>query len=256
MDEELFKYTCQEYAEGNSFFTYINDSPESLSSCCRLSSKISKPQFNFTNGQVGEMTGSKNVITLDLNRIIQDCNRDYNIKQRGKWKDNSSLISNYLIVILDRVYKYQTAYNACLTHLYDKGLLTAYNAGFIDLRKQYLTIGINGLNQAAEFLGIKCNKNDDYKEFCNLIFTTIKEQNALHKTKELMFNTEFTPCESASIKLYNRDKKDGYWVPSDTNLYASYIFKPNDSEISILDKIYLHGKDFCGDNLDGRKTAC
>lgn len=193
VDEELFKYACKEYSEGNSFFTYINDSPESLSSCCRLSSKLSKPQFNFTNGQVGEMTGSKNVITLDLNRIIQDCNRNYNIKQHGKWKDNSSFISNYLIAILDRVYKYQTAYNACLTHLYDKGLLTAYNAGFIDLRKQYLTIGINGLNQAAEFLGIKCNKNDDYKEFCNLIFTTIKEQNALHKTKDLMFNTEFTP---------------------------------------------------------------
>lgn len=162
----------------------------------------------------------------------------------------------YLTKILERVYKYQTAYNACLTHLYNAGLLTSYNAGFIDLKKQYLTIGINGLNQAAEFLGIKCNKNENYKDFCNLIFKTIKEQNNLHRTKDLMFNTEFTPCESASIKLYNRDKKDGYWVPSDTNLYASYIFKPNDINISVLDKIYLHGRDFCGDNLDGRKTAC
>ena len=70
-----------------------------------------------------------------------------------------------------------------------------------------------------------------------------------------MFNTEFTPCESAAVKLYNRDKKDGYWVPDDTNLYASYIFKPNDNEISILDKIYLHGRDFCGDNLDGGSAA-
>lgn len=61
--------------------------------------------------------------------------------------------------------------------------------------------------------------------------------------------------ESAAIKLYNRDKKDGYWVPDDTNLYASYIFKPNDAEISILDKIYLHGADFCGDNLDGGSAA-
>ena len=123
------------------------------------------------------------------------------------------------------------------------------------MKKQYLTIGINGLNQAAEFLGIKCNKNENYKDFCNLIFKTIKEQNNLHRTKDLMFNTEFTPCESASIKLYNRDKKDGYWVPSDTNLYASYIFKPNDINISILDKIYLHGRDFCGDNLDGGSAA-
>lgn len=265
VDKDLFKYTCQEYAEGNSFFTYINDSPESLSSCCRLSSKISKPQFNFTNGQVGEMTGSKNVITLNMNRIIQDWftfinhlhygNTGENLKPNEVFNSKCSL-PNYLIGILDRVYKYQTAYNACLTHLYNAGLLTSYNAGFIDLKKQYLTIGINGLNQAAEFLGIKCNKNENYKDFCNLIFKTIKEQNNLHRTKDLMFNTEFTPCESASIKLYNRDKKDEYWVPSDTNLYASYIFKPNDINISVLDKIYLHGRDFCGDNLDGRKTAC
>ena len=257
VDEELFEYTCQEYAEGNSFFTYINDSPESLSSCCRLSSKISKPQFNFTNGQVGEMTGSKNVITLNMNRIIQDFTRQtFGHRVDFEWQYiNRKELKAYLCTILDRIYKYQTAYNACLTYLYENGLLTAYNAGFISLKKQYLTIGINGLNQAAEFLGMKCNKNNDYKDFCNLIFSTIKEQNTLHKTKELMFNTEFTPCESASIKLYNRDKKDGYWVPEDTNLYASYIFKPNDTEISILDKLYLHGRDFCGDNLDGGSAA-
>lgn len=161
----------------------------------------------------------------------------------------------YLVNILNRIYKYQISYNECLYDLFNAGLLPVYSAGFIDLKKQYLTIGINGLNQSAEYLGIKCNNNEDYKRFCNLIFSTIKEQNALHKTKKVMFNTEFTPCESAAIKLYNRDKNDGYWVPEDTNLYASYIFKPNDAEISILDKIYLHGADFCGDNLDGGSAA-
>lgn len=257
LDKDLAEYAAQEYAQGNSFFTYISDSADSLSSCCRLSSKISKPQFNFTNGQLSEMTGSKNVITLDFNRIVQDfCKK----AERGKikytgYKDFLAFLKDYLIHILDRIYKYQTAYNETLKYLQSKHLLTVYDAGFIDMKKQYLTIGINGLNQAAEFLGMKCNKNKDYEEFCSFIFTTIKEQNALHKTKELMFNTEFTPCESASIKLYNRDKKDGYWVPSDTNLYASYIYKPNDEDISILDKIYLHGRNFCGDNLDGGSSA-
>lgn len=255
VDEELYKFTCQEYAEGNSFFTYINDSPESLSSCCRLSSKLSKPQFNFTNGQIGEMTGSKNVITLNLNRIVQDCVKINNLS-RGKWWDGDwILFKNYLKEILDRVYRYQTAYNDCLMKLYNAGLLTVYTAGFIDLKKQYLTIGINGLNQAAEFIGLECNNNPQYEHFCNEIFSTIKEQNILHKTKDFMFNTEFTPCESAAIKMYNRDKKDGYWVPEDTNLYASYIYKPNDTHISLLDKIYLHGRSFCGDNLDGGSAA-
>ena len=218
------------------------------------------------------MTGSQNVITLNFNRIIQDWYNSMKVnvsagEKSGKAspefigsllrtdKDLQESLKVYLTEILERIYKYQTAYNSCLRRLLDAGLLTTYTAGFIDLKKQYLTIGINGLNQGAEFLGYQCNKNESYKKFCNLIFSTIKEQNQLHKSNSLMFNTEFTPCESASIKLYNRDKKDGYWVPSDTNLYASYIYKPNDPNISILDKIYLHGRDFCGDNLDGGSAA-
>jgi ribonucleoside-triphosphate reductase len=123
------------------------------------------------------------------------------------------------------------------------------------MNKQYLTIGVNALNQSAEYLGMKCNNNPEYRDFCRLIFNTIKEQNALHKTKDAQFNTEQTPCESAAIKLYNRDKKDGYWVPSDTNLYASYIFKPNDPEISVLDKIILHSSEFAADQCDGGTAA-
>lgn len=260
---------CFECDEKEPYFTLPNGI---ITHNCRLSSKISKPQFNFTNGQIGEMTGSQNVITLNFNRIIQDWYNSMKVnvsveEKSGKAspefigsllrtdKDLQESLKVYLIEILERIYKYQTAYNSCLRRLLDAGLLTTYTAGFIDLKKQYLTIGINGLNQGAEFLGYQCNKNESYKKFCNLIFSTIKEQNQLHKSNSLMFNTEFTPCESASIKLYNRDKKDGYWVPSDTNLYASYIYKPNDSNISILDKIYLHGRDFCGDNLDGGSAA-
>lgn len=253
LDEDLYQFAAQEYSEGDSFFTYISDSADSLSSCCRLSSKISKPQFNFTNGQLSEMTGSKNVITLNLNRIIQDwCKSIGGVPTVGNQHDS---LKFYLIDILERVYKYQIAYNEILKYLHKNDLLTVYNAGFIDMKKQYLTIGINGLNQAAEYLGMKCNKNKDYEDFCSFIFSTIKEQNTLHKTDDCMFNTEFVPAESAAIKLYNRDKKDGYWTPNDTNLYASYIFKPNDQNISVLDKLYLHGNSVCGDNLDGGSAA-
>lgn len=253
LDEDLYQFAAQEYSEGDSFFTYISDSADSLSSCCRLSSKISKPQFNFTNGQLSEMTGSKNVITLNLNRIIQNwCKSIGGVPTVGNQHDS---LKFYLINILERVYKYQIAYNEILKYLHKNDLLTVYNAGFIDMKKQYLTIGINGLNQAAEYLGMECNKNKEYEDFCSFIFSTIKEQNTLHKTDDCMFNTEFVPAESAAIKLYNRDKKDGYWVPNDTNLYASYIFKPNDPNISVLDKLYLHGNSVCGDNLDGGSAA-
>lgn len=211
-DEQTYKFICQEYSEGNSFFTYLSESIDSLSSCCRLQNAVSDNTFSMTNGQIGVMTGSKNVITLDLNRIIQDW---YNIncwmsdtRDEHKYKKETIIrhekenLKEYLIGILERVYKYHTAYNEMLYWAKNHNLFLAYNAGFINLDKQYLTIGINGLNQAAEFLGIKCSNNQEYSEFCKLIFSTIKEQNKLHKTKKLMFNCEQVPRLVGTINLF------------------------------------------------------
>ena len=269
-DLDTFHFICSEYAQGNSFFTYLSRSVDSLSSCCRLQNAVQENTFNTTNGQIGIMTGSKNVITLDLNRIIQDWQHtwsdykdhiDVNTNRccfPVDWithKDFQEGIKKYIENILERVYLYQYAYNDLMHWCKDHHLYAAYDAGFINLDKQYLTIGINGLNQAAEYLGMECNNNIYYKTFCRLIFSTIKEQNKKHKTKTAQFNTEQVPAESASVKLYNRDKADGYWIPTDTNLYASYIFKPNDTHISILDKIILHSSEFAADELDGG-SAC
>ncbi|UVM97117.1 MAG: anaerobic ribonucleoside-triphosphate reductase [Bacteriophage sp.] len=269
-DLDTFNYICNEYAQGNSFFTYMSRSVDSLSSCCRLQNAVQENTFNTTNGQIGIMTGSKNVITLDLNRIIQDWQHTWSDYKDHidvdtnrccfpvDWithKDFQEGIKKYIENILERVYLYQYAYNDLMHWCKDHHLYAAYDAGFINLDKQYLTIGINGLNQAAEYLGMECNNNIYYKTFCRLIFSTIKEQNKKHKTKTAQFNTEQVPAESASVKLYNRDKADGYWVPTDTNLYASYIFKPNDTHISILDKIILHSSEFAADELDGG-SAC
>ena len=205
LDEDLYQFAAQEYSEGDSFFTYISDSADSLSSCCRLSSKISKPQFNFTNGQLSEMTGSKNVITLNLNRIIQDwCKSIGCVPTVGNQHDS---LKFYLINILERVYKYLISYNEIIKYLHKNDLLTVYNSGFIDMKKQYLTIGINGLNQAAEYLGMECNKNKDYEDFCSFIFSTIKEQNTLHKTDDCMFNTEFVPRHCGHVKSLLIDSK-------------------------------------------------
>lgn len=269
-DLDTFHFICSEYAQGNSFFTYLSRSVDSLSSCCRLQNAVQENTFNTTNGQIGVMTGSKNVITLNLNRIIQDWQHTWSDYKDHidvnthrccfpvDWithKDFQEGIKKYLENILERVYLYQYAYNDLMHWCKDHHLYAAYDAGFINLDKQYLTIGINGLNQAAEYLGMECNNNIYYKTFCRLIFSTIKEQNKKHKTKTAQFNTEQVPAESASVKLYNRDKADGYWIPTDTNLYASYIFKPNDTHISILDKIILHSSEFAADELDGG-SAC
>jgi len=261
VDEESAKFVAQEYARGHSFFTYISDTVDSLSSCCRLKNKLQTKEFNFTNGNMGLETGSKSVISLNLSRIIQSwARKTYSSLDTGKpMKEGFSIdydsLKKYLINILERVYKYHTAYNEYLWEMYNAGLLPVYSAGFLSLNKQYLTIGLSGLNQAAEYLGLKCNDNESYKRFCQEIFGCVKEQNTEHKTKKLVFNTEQVPAESLAIKNYDWDKADGYWTPSDTNLYASYVFKPNDSDVNMLEKIRLHGKEYIGDFLDGGSAA-
>ena len=268
-DEDMAGFVAKEYSEGNSFFTYISDSVDSLASCCRLKNKIQTHEFNFTNGNIGVMTGSKSVITLNINRIIQEWfktipNYTDHIDPTTKAvvAPNDFILGllnesfpKYLGMILERVYKYHEAYNELLWDLYNSQLLPAYSAGFIDLNKQYLTIGINGFTASAEFLGFKCNNNEEYSKFCQLVFGTIKEQNAAHKTKKTNFNTECIPAESCGVKLYNADKNDGYWVPNDINLYTSYIFKPYDESVGVLEKFILHGRNYIGEYLDGG-SAC
>lgn len=72
VDKESAEFVAEEYARGHSFFTYISDTVDSLSSCCRLKNKVQTKEFSFTNGNLGIQTGSKSVITLNLNRIVQD----------------------------------------------------------------------------------------------------------------------------------------------------------------------------------------
>lgn len=256
--DEVYCIECKD--EEEPYFTLPNGV---ITHNCRLKNKIQTREFNFTNGNIGVQTGSKSVITLNMSRIVQDWfngrkERNETFMFDGSDKQYASLCA-YINKILERVYKYHTAYNELLWDVYDADLLPVYKAGFIDLNKQYLTIGINGVNQAAEFLGIKCSDNDDYSKFCTTIFGNIKEQNARHKVTDgkhkMTFNTECVPAESLAIKNYNWDKEDDYWVPTDTNLYASYIFKPNDPNVSVLEKIRMHGNRFIGDFLDGGSSA-
>lgn len=245
IDKEYKNLTAEMYAEGHSFFTYISDNPDGLASCCRLRNSIEKNEFSFTNGLTGVATGSVNVITLNISRIIQDCVRQWHRENNGT-SVTSEYISSYLKDILDRVYKYHIAYKDMLYELYEHDMLPAYTAGYINLKQQFSTIGINGINEAAEFLGIRCSDNEEYEKFCSIITSTISEENAKHRSKTIKFNQEFVPAESLAIKNYDWDKNDKYWVPEDRNCYNSYFYKPDDPSINILERFRLQGKRFAG----------
>ena len=236
-----YKELCaEEWAKGGSFFCYLSDNPSSLASCCRVLNEIQDNTFSSINGLQGIMTGSCNVITLNINRIVQDFYRTYD-----SW--NSEQFKGWLIGILDRVYKYHIAYKTMLYEWEDKGAFASSNAGYIYLNKLYSTIGIIGYCEAAQFLGLEINNNKEYKEFLQLIFGTIKEQNKLHgikdKNRPFLFNSEAIPGEGVAVKLYDKDKEDGYYVPEDQNLYSSYFFRQWDNSLSVLDKLKLHNKD-------------
>lgn len=245
IDKDYKDFTAEMYAEGHSFFTYISDSADSLASCCRLRNELAENTFNPTSGLTGVMTGSCNVITLNINRIVQDCDRAYGLKRNGGWKENTSFLSDYLVGILERVYKYHIAFKTMLYDLEDKGMFAASNGGYIHISKLYSTIGINGLNEAARFLGLEVGNNPEYIEFLQLILGTIKEENKKHsihdKKRPFLFNSEVVPAEGLGGKNYNWDKEDGYWVPEDENLYNSYFYDAHD-DTSVLDKFILHGR--------------
>ena len=255
IDKEYKEFTAEMYAEGHSFFTYISNNPNALASCCRLRNEITDNVFSFTNGLTGVQTGSVNVITLNINRIVQDWAKEMEFSReylRDHFLDfHKDCFASYLTGILERVYAYHIAYKTLVYDVEESGLLTASNAGYISMRKLFSTIGVNGINEAAEFLGMKCSYNTDYKEFCRLVTGTISEQNKAHSTdKRFLFNQEFVPAEGLSSKNYNWDKEDGYWVPDDRVLYNSYFYLADDPKTSILDKFRMHGREFT-ELLDG-----
>lgn len=228
VDKEWADFTAEMYSEGHSFFTYRSDSVDSLSSCCRLRNEVQDNTFSFTLGAGGVSTGSKGVITTNINRLVQNAvaeGKDISEKMREEAIKNQ---------------KYLIAFNEIVKDNLKANMLSVYNAGFIDMDKQYLTQGVNGFVEGAEFLGIEISPNEKYFEYCEKILKPIYEENRNAKTKEIMFNTEFVPAENLGVKNAMWDKHDGYVVPREC--YNSYFYVVEDETCNTIDKFVLHGE--------------
>lgn len=230
MDKEWGDFTAEMYAEGHSFFTYMSDNADSLSSCCRLRNEIQDNGFSYTLGAGGVSTGSKSVLTINLNRCIQYAERQ------------GVPYLQYLEEVVDLVHKVQTAYNENLKELQRKGMLPLFDAGYINLSRQYLTIGVNGLVEAAEYKGIAIDDNAAYVHFTEEILGLIERYNHKYRSKEVMFNCEMIPAENVGVKHAKWDREDGYKVPRDC--YNSYFYVVEDTTLNIADKFRLHGSKY------------
>ena len=230
LDAEYADFTAEMYAEGHSFFTYVSDNADSLSSCCRLRNEIQDNGFSYTLGAGGVSTGSKSVLTINLNRCIQ-----YAHKQDVPYLQ-------FLEGIVDLVHKVQIAYNENLKYLNEKGMLPLFDAGYIAMSRQYLTVGINGLVEAAEYLGIPINDNERYRKFVEEVLGLIERYNIRYRKKDLLFNCEMIPAENVGVKHAKWDREDGYQVNRDC--YNSYFYIVEDDSLNVLDKFRLHGRHY------------
>ncbi len=229
-DKEYGDWTAQMYSEGHSFFTYMSDNADSLSSCCRLRNEIQDNGFSYTLGAGGVSTGSKSVLTINLNRCIQEAAR------------RNVAYLDFLADIIDLTHKVQLAYNENLKLLASKGMLPLFDAGYINIKRQYLTIGVNGLVEAAEFLGIPINDNPQYAGFVKDILGLVEKYNKQYRSKDILFNCEMIPAENVGVKHAKWDSEDGYKVTRDC--YNSYFYIVEDESLNLIDKFRLHGRKY------------
>lgn len=230
MDSEYAEFTAGMYARGHSFFTYMSDNADSLASCCRLRNEIQDNGFSYTLGAGGVSTGSKSVLTINVNRCVQQAARE------------GIPYLEYLKPIIELVHKVQMAYNANLTDLLRQGMLPLFDAGYINIKRQYLTIGVNGIVEAAESRGIPVSDNPEYAGFVSDILGLIEKYNHLYRSKDVLFNCEMIPAENVGVKHARWDKEDGYVVPRDC--YNSYFYIVEDSSTDIIEKFRLHGRKY------------
>lgn len=227
LDQEWGDFTAEMYAEGHSFFTYMSSSADSLSSCCRLRNEIQDNGFSYTLGAGGVSTGSKSVLTVNINRCVQ-----YAVNHQLDYK-------TFLTDVIDLCHWAQLAYNENLKALHEHGMLPLFDAGYINMGRQYLTIGVNGLVEAAEFMGIKISDNPDYLRFVQTILGLVEKKNKEYQTKNVLFNCEMIPAENVGVKHAKWDLEDGYFVPR--SCYNSYFYVVEDDSLNIIDKFRLHG---------------
>ena len=258
-DKEWANFAAEMYAEGHSFFTYTSDSVDSLASCCRLRNGIQENQFSYTLGAGGVSTGSKCVMTINVNRLVQNLMCDMQgckhgeedlseIRNESNFEQNLADISDAVREQVKKIHKYLTAFNEIVLDMRDHHMISIYDAGFIAPEKQYLTTGINGAVEAAEYLGIDISDNKKYQAYVEAILKPIFEENKKDRTKECMFNTEYVPAENLGVKHAKWDKKDGYAVPRDC--YNSYFYVVEDERTNPIEKFKLHGKAYT-QYLDG-----
>jgi len=215
-------------AEKNKRFAFINiyaGESSTLSSCCRLRSDKKNEYFN-SFGSGSSKIGSFGVISVNIPRI--------GIRAKGDIEKFFKILDE----VTDMSIKINRVKRFILQKRIEGGSLPLYTLGFMDLSTQYSTIGVVGLNETCEFMGLHIMEEDGQHFVTDILNRITKIEDEHSKKFKYPMNMEQVPAENSSIKLASKDKLLGFQHEYD--LYSNQ-FIPLIVNADLLDRIRLQG---------------
>lgn len=222
-DDDFLRFISEHNKEYGFINIYCGDS-STLSSCCRLRSERDNEYFN-SFGSGSSKIGSLGVCSINFPRLaIKYPMKEDFFSKLKEMVEVCARVNNAKRKIVDKRIK--------------NGNEPLYSLGFMDLSKQYSTVGVNGFNECIELLGENILEDGGQKlglEILNIINT---QNTKFQKQYDMPHNCEQVPGENMSIKMADKDKLLGYQTQYD--IYSNQ-FIPLVTNADMLDRIKLQG---------------
>ncbi|MDI3473059.1 MAG: hypothetical protein PWQ20_373 [Thermotogaceae bacterium] len=250
LDEDSAKFINKVNLKWQDTNWYISDTVDAVASCCRLTSST-KNMKEFTlhsaSSSINELKGMMNsiggsdlnigsfkVITINLPRIA--------LESAGKISKFMDILGNRIRL----VQKVLVSIREIIKERISQGLLPLYSNGLMDLNRQYGTVGIIGIWEAATILGLTCKSfegvkySEEGEMFVLKILDRLKEESE-HGKKSFgfSFNIEQIPGEKAAVVLAEKDRHV-FKLSSYFEIYSNQ-WLPLTVEANLLDRIRYSG---------------
>lgn len=224
LDEEFLSFIAEKNKDFGFINIYCGDS-STLSSCCRLRSETDNEYFN-SFGSGSSKIGSLGVVTINFPRLAI------------RYKDDKTKFITELKKMVEVCARINNAKRKVVEKRIKNGNEPLYSLGFMDLSKQYSTVGVNGFNECIEIMGFNILNPDGQELAIHILETINLVNNRLQKQYNSPHNTEQIPGEGTSIKLADKDKLLNYQNQYD--IYSNQ-FIPLITNADMLDRIRLQG---------------
>lgn len=200
LDKDFAEWAIKHNMKWNDSNIFADNTVTSLSNCCRLKSNIKDLGYFNSIGGTSLRVGSVKVSTINLARLALEnkTEKSYLSALKKIVKLNLQMLDCQRDIIKKNI---------------ERGLLTNYADGLIDLSTQYSTIGVMGIYETMKTYGyvyVDELENTYYKDeafqFGKKIFDTIHQvKDEFAKDKDYSINLEAVPGEACAVKFLAAD---------------------------------------------------